>query len=144
MKIKSKLPNEQGQVLVWVVILLPLLIALTGLVFDGGLLWAQYRRARWSADGAAVAAASDIDQVLYRDQGQVRLTEQALYTAVYYARENDPDLRISTIYVLNNVIYVQGYVHVEPIFLGLFGVDGLTLNVRGRERPAWGISQEGE
>ena len=136
--------SERGQVLVWVVILLPLLIALTGLVFDGGLLWAQYRRARWAADGAAVAAASDIDLALYRDQGQVRLTEQALYTAMYYARENDPDLHVNTVYVLDNVIYVQGQVYVEPIFLGLFGVDGLTLDVRGRERPAWGIAQEGE
>ncbi len=136
--------SDRGQVLVWVAVLLPLLIALTGLVFDGGLLWTQYRRARWAADGAAVAAASDIDQVLYRDQGQVRLTEQALYTAVYYAHENDPGLYINTVYVLNNVIYVQGQVQVEPIFLGLFGVDGLTLNVRGQERPAWGITQEGE
>ncbi len=136
--------GEKGQVLVWVVILLPLLIALTGLVFDGGLLWAQYRRARWAADGAAVAAASDIDRALYRDQGQVRLTEQALYTAMYYARENDPDLHVNTVHVLDNVIYVQAQVHVEPIFLGLFGVDGFALNVRGRERPAWGIAQEGE
>ncbi|MEE8392578.1 MAG: pilus assembly protein TadG-related protein [Anaerolineae bacterium] len=143
-KERKQFQNQRGQVLVWVVILLPLLIALTGLVFDGGLLWAQYRRARWAADGAAVAAASDIDRALYRDLGQVKLTEQALYTAMYYASENDPDLRISTIYVLDNVIYVQGRVDVEPIFLGLFGVDGLTLDVRGRERPAWGITQEGE
>ena len=107
-------------------------------------MWAKFRRARWAADGAAVAAASDIDRELYRDQGMVRLTENALYTAVYYAHENDPNLHVHTLYVLDNVIYVQGQVHVETIFLGLFGVDGLTLNVRGQERPVWGIEREGE
>ena len=136
--------SERGQVLVWMVVLLPLLLALVGLVFDGGLMWAQFRRARWAADGAAVAAASDIDRELYRDQGMVRLTEQALYTAIYYARENDPNLSINSLYVLDNVIYVRGQVHVETVFLGLFGVDGFTLSVRGQERPVWGISREGE
>ncbi|MCP4538204.1 MAG: hypothetical protein GY832_13780 [Chloroflexi bacterium] len=136
--------SERGQVLVWMVVLLPLLLALLGLIFDGGLMWAKFRRARWAADGAAVAAASDIDLELYRDQGQIRLTEQALYTAIYYARENDPNLYINTIYVLDNVIYVQGHTRVETIFLGLFGVDGFTLSVRGQERPVWGISQKGE
>ena len=45
--------EEQGQAAVWLVILLPVLLALVGLVFDGGMLYAQYRRGRWAADGAA-------------------------------------------------------------------------------------------
>jgi len=136
--------GEQGQVLVWTVVLLPLLIVLTGLVFDGGLMWAQFRRARWAADGAAVAAASDLDRDLFAQTGRVMLTENALWTALHYARQNDPDLWITSIYVVDNVVHTEGYVHVDTIFLGMFGVDGFRLNVSGRERPAWGISREGE
>ena len=65
--------RETGQVLVWTVLLLPLLLALVGLVLDGGLLFVQWRRARWAADGAAVAAASEINPALYAQSGQVKL-----------------------------------------------------------------------
>jgi hypothetical protein len=136
--------SERGQVLVWMVFLLPLLLALVGLVFDGGLMWAQFRRARWAADGAAVAAASSIDMQLFLDTGQIYLTEDALYTAVYYAGQNHPGLHVSTVYVLDNVVHVQGWVQVDTVFLSLFGVGSVQLNVHGRERPVWGISQEGE
>jgi hypothetical protein len=126
------------------VLLLPLLMALVGLVFDGGLMWAQFRRARWAADGAAVAAASDMDQALFRDEGRVVLTENAIYTAIYYTHQNHPDVHITSVYVQDNVIHAQGWVWVEPVFLRLIGVEGMQLNVHGQERPAWGINQEGE
>ena len=115
-----------------------------GLVFDGGLMWAQFRRARWSADGAAVAAASDIDMQRFLDTGQVYLTGDALYTASHYAQLNHPGLHIATVYVLDNVVHVRGWAQADTVFLGLFGVGGLQLNVHGMERPVWGISQEGE
>jgi uncharacterized membrane protein len=143
-KAPARRERESGQVLAWAAILLPLLLALVGLVFDGGLMFAQFRRARWAADGAAVAAASEIDAELFAERGQVRLKPDAVGVAQAYGRQNDPDLHITGVHVANNVIYVQGWVQVEPIFLGLFGVGDLSLQVRGRERPAWGISEEGQ
>ncbi len=134
----------RGQVLAWTIVLLPLLLVLVGLVFDGGLLWVQFRKARWAADGAAVAAASAMDWSLFRETGEVQLTEDALYTALYYAEQNYAGMRVSMIHVQNNVIYVEGRFRVEPAFLGMFGVSGFDVNVRGKERPAWGISEEGE
>ncbi len=137
--------GERGQVLLWTVILLPLLIVLTGLVFDGGLMWSQFRRARWASDGAAVAAASDMDRDLFIETGQVALTDNALWTALYYARQNDPNLWITHVYVDDdNVIHTEGYADVETVFLGMFGVEGFRFTIHGRERPAWGISREGE
>lgn len=136
--------SESGQVLLWVVILLPLLLALTGLVFDGGLLWAQYRRARWAADGAAVAAASEIEPGLFLQGGKVRLGPDAVATAEWYARQNDPDLHVTAVYVQNNVVYVRGWVEARPVFLSLFGVGRVRLDVRGYERPAWGTTREGQ
>jgi hypothetical protein len=139
------LNDERGQVLAWTVILLPLLLALVGLVFDGGLLWVQFRQARWAADGAAVAAASEIDVAAFAREGQVVLHPEAPAVAGWYAQQNDPHLHITRVYVDDdNVVRVRGWVNVEPVFLSLFGVDGMKLNVRGQERPAWGISQEGQ
>lgn len=137
--------GEQGQVLVWTVVLLPLLLALLGLVFDGGLLWAQFRRARWAADGAAVAAASEMDPAVFREEGRVELEDEALDAAIYYARQNDPGLQIEEVYVIDRVVYVDGWVETQPVFLGLFGVERLRLTVHGRERPEWGaIEGEGQ
>lgn len=136
--------KEQGQVLAWVVVLLPLLLALVGLVFDGGLLWVQFRKAQWAVDSAAVAAASDIDRQLFGEHGQVVLTENAMNTAVYYAAQNYAGLHVDSVYVLHNTIYVRGWFQTRPAFLGLFGVSGFRVHVLGKERPAWGISHAGE
>ena len=136
--------RQRGQVILWIVIALPLLLALVGLVFDGGLLWIQFRRARWAADGAAVAAASEIDAALFQEKGRVALTEGASYTAYHYAVQNHPGLHITTIYVQDGQIYVQGWVDVEPVFLRMVGVPTLRLTVLGRERPAWGTTREGQ
>ena len=152
MKTQSKIENqkpeidrESGQVLVWTLVLLPLLLALVGLVFDGGLLWSQYRRGRWAADGAAVAAASEIDPALYAHTGQTKLDpNRAAATARKYALDNNPALTLSRVTVNGGQVQVAGTLRVRPAFLGLFGVGPLELMVRGEERPAWGISREGQ
>ena len=134
--------RERGQVLVWTLVLLPLLLALLGLVFDGGLLWVHFRKARWAADGAAVAAASEMDALEFRKTGKVVLGEEALTTAEHYARMNDEQLHITGVQVIDNVVYVRGWVTVEPVFLKVVGVGDVTFQIRGEERPAWGASVE--
>lgn len=142
---KSDCDHESGQVLVWTLVLLPLLLALVGLVFDGGLLWSQYRRGRWAADGAAVAAASEIDPALYARTGQTKLDpNRAVATARKYALDNNPALTLSSVTINGGQVQVAGTLRVRPAFLGLFGVGPLELAVRGEERPAWGISREGQ
>ncbi|MDR7427995.1 MAG: pilus assembly protein TadG-related protein [Armatimonadota bacterium] len=136
--------RQKGQVLAWVATLLPLLLALTGLIFDGGLLWVQYRRARWAADGAAVAAASEIDPELFRRSGKVVLGPQAVGVAQWYAWRNNPDLHLTAVYVQGNTVHVRGWVEVRPVFLSLFGVGPLRLPLIGYERPAWGATRKGQ
>lgn len=138
-------PSERGQVLVWTVVMLPLLLALIGLVFDGGLMFVQHRRARWAMDGAAVAAASELDAMHFAQTGQVRLNAgRASATAQRFAQLNHPNLHLNNVYVQGNVVFVQGWVSVKPVFLSLFGVREVRLQITGRERPAWGIAQHGE
>jgi Flp pilus assembly protein TadG len=137
--------NESGQVAVWLVILLPVLLALVGLVFDGGMLYAQYRRGRWAADGAAVAAANAIDPALYANAGQVKLDAGRVFgTAQKYAQDNDPALSLSGIAIVNNTVQVRGTLTLQPAFLSLFGLGPVTLRIAGQERPAWGITRAGQ
>jgi Flp pilus assembly protein TadG len=137
--------HEAGQVAVWLVILLPVLLALVGLVFDGGLLYAQYRRGRWAADGAAVAAANSIDPARYADTGQVELDSGLAYsTARKYALDNDPGLSLRSVTIADNVVQVRGTLTIRPSFLSLFGVGPVTLDISGQERPAWGITRTGQ
>ena len=137
--------DESGQAAVWLVILLPVLLALVGLVFDGGMLYAQYRRGRWAADGAAVAAANAIDPVRYANSGQVKLDSGLVYgTARRYAQSNDPALNLSGVSIVGNAVQVRGTLTIQPSFLSLFGVGPVTLNISGQERPAWGIARPGQ
>jgi Flp pilus assembly protein TadG len=137
--------DEKGQAAVWLVILLPVLLALVGLVFDGGMLYAQYRRGRWAADGAAVAAANAIDPVRYAESGQVKLDAGLVYgTARKYAQDNDPALSVSGVSIVGNAVQVRSTLTIRPSFLSLFGVGPVTLKITGQERPAWGISQQGQ
>ena len=139
------LSDESGQAAVWLIVLLPVLLGLVGLVFDGGMMYAQYRRARWAADGAAVAAANAIDPVLYTHTGQVKLDAGLAYgTARRYALENDPALNLGSVSLDNNTVRVRGTLQIQPSFLSLFGVGLMTLTISGQERPAWGIARQGQ
>ena len=140
----ARLPDERGQVLVWTLVLLPLLLVVVGLVLDGGLLFVQFRRARWAADGAAVAAASSIDPALYARTGRVTLDNVAIAAAMHYAQLNDADLHLTSVYVQANTIRVQGMVALHPTFLSLFGIGSVPVHVTGEETPNWGIATPGQ
>ncbi len=140
--------KEGGQALLWVAILLPLFLALVGLVFDGGLLWQQYMRARWAISAAGVAAASEIDPDVLARSGQLVLKPEALQTAASYARRNDPALRVTSVSIVTRqgrqYIRTRGWTQAETVFLQIFGVSSFRINVEATERPAWGIDGENQ
>lgn len=76
---KRLMTDQKGQQLVLVALLLPLLIAVLGLVLDVGVVFVRQRRVQSAADAAATAAG----MVLYH---QGRAT--AISTALYYAAQN--------------------------------------------------------
>lgn len=76
---KRLMTDQRGQQLVLVALLLPLLIAVLGLVLDIGVVLVRQRRIQTAADAAATAAG----MVLYH---QGRAT--AVDTALYYAAQN--------------------------------------------------------
>src|SRR5207302_10170033 len=52
--------KRSGKILVLFALLLPVLLGMTGLVIDGGMVLAAHRQARNAADAAALAAAKDL------------------------------------------------------------------------------------
>jgi len=58
--------RSPAQALVWFVLLLPLFVAIAGLVIDGGVLLTSHRQLQSVADGAARAGATRLDTALLR------------------------------------------------------------------------------
>jgi Flp pilus assembly protein TadG len=59
--------GESGQALAWVAVMLPLFLSAIGLSIDGGVIFAARREVQNAADGAARAAAAQIDLRAYRE-----------------------------------------------------------------------------
>jgi hypothetical protein len=81
--------ERAGKVLLTFVVLLPALLALCGLVIDGGVLMGTYRRAQHASDAAATAAARDL--VLGRSATQAEFKAEQII-----AGHNDfPDANVT-------------------------------------------------
>ena len=61
--------GESGQAIIWVALMLPLFLSAIGLSLDGGVVFAARRELQNAADGAARAAAAQIDVQTYRESG---------------------------------------------------------------------------
>jgi Flp pilus assembly protein TadG len=61
--------GESGQAIVWVAVMLPLFLSAIGLSIDGGVVFAARRELQNAADGAARAAAAQVDLRIYRETG---------------------------------------------------------------------------
>ena len=62
----ARRPSEDGQVLVLTVVVALALLAILGLVADGGLVVARHRELQGVADAAARAGAAQLDEASYR------------------------------------------------------------------------------
>jgi hypothetical protein len=62
----ARLLGEDGQILVLTLVVALALLAILGLVADGGLLFARHRELQAVADAAARAGAAQLDEATYR------------------------------------------------------------------------------
>jgi uncharacterized membrane protein len=137
------LPDEQGQVLVWLLILLPLLLLMAGILIEGGMMFRTYRLAQLAADAAAHAAAQELDTALYLRTGRVALTPAAAGVAQTIAATNTRgQVTCGQPRIWANRVELICRARLRPIVL--FRESAVEVTVRGRARPAWGISGEGE
>lgn len=138
-----RIPDERGQVLVWVLVLLPLLLLMAAILVEGGLMYRTYRLAQLAADAAAHAAAQEIDTALYLQTGRVALTANAATVAQSVASANTRgQVTCGTPQVWANRVELICQANLQPVIL--IGGPTVHVSVRGHARPAWGAMQEGE
>ena len=140
---RGRLPDEQGQVLVWVLVLLPLLLLMAALLIEGGLMYRTYRLAQMAADAAAHAAAQELDVALYMRTGRVALTPNAATVAQTIAVTNTRgQVTCGVPQVWANRVELICQADLHPVVL--IGGPTVHVHVRGRARPAWGATVENE
>jgi len=79
--VKAGYRRQRGQVIIWVVVMLPFFLAIIGLASDGGLVFEQRRELQALADGAARVGANQLDQAAYRADGVTALDPAAARAA---------------------------------------------------------------
>ena len=138
-----RLPGEEGQVLVWLLILLPLLLLMAGILIEGGMMFRTYRLAQLATDAAAHAAAQELDTALYLRTGRVALTPAAATVAQTITATNTRgQVTCGQPLIWADRVELVCRTHLRPIVL--FRESAVEVTVRGRARPAWGIAGEGE
>src|SRR5437764_11777902 len=82
--------KRSGKIVVLFALILPVLLGMTGLVIDGGMLLAAHRQARNAADAAALAAALDLLN------GKSLATAQATATTFVHSYNNLSKATVTT------------------------------------------------
>lgn len=135
--------GERGQVIVLVAIMLVGLVALVGLVSDGGLVFAQRRDLQNIADGAALAGAMQLDENAYRATGEVVLDESAAeQAATEYLAAEGGGLTYS-VTALPGGVEVAVSRRASTGFLRVLGIDGVDIGASARAEPRHGIASAG-
>ncbi|MER3401704.1 MAG: hypothetical protein C4313_11440 [Thermoflexus sp.] len=135
--------REQGQILVWVLLMLGVMGLLVGMIYEGGRMFRAWRRLRMAADAAAFAAAQWVDPDTFQASGRVVLRwPQAQRAAQEAAALNAPGAACATAYVnpLTGKVVVRCYGRIR----GLLLLGEIRLAARGEARPAFGARNEGE
>lgn len=148
-KVSKVVRGEQGQVLYQTALGLTALLVFVGLVVDGGLMLANYRRAQLAADTAAQAASHAVSiEVFWNTNAVVLAGEAARNRAEWIVEENGratdgrPLLVNPQVTVGPNRVRVVGQARLPTFFMRMFGVREVVVPVRSVAYPAYGIERE--
>ena len=132
--------DESGQAMVLVAIFLLGLVAVAGLVADGGMVLAQRRDLQNVADAAAAAGAMQLDESAYRASSgaDVLLDRSAAYAAAvsYLGVEAGLDYAVTAGSTRVDVAVSR---KAETAFLRVLGIDSVTINARAAAEPRHGV-----
>ena len=135
--------SEEGQILVLTVVVALALLAILGLVADGGLVLARHRELQGVADAAARAGAAQLDETSYRaSNGRIATLNptQARAAAGRYLRTVPftGQLRITA---SPTQVTIGLSEVVRPIIFSSVGIGPIRLAVHTVARPRTGIAQ---
>jgi len=135
--------GEDGQILVLTVVVALALLAILGLVADGGLVLARHRELQGVADAAARAGAAQLDEASYRASNGRTATlnpTQAQAAAGRYLRAVRFSGRANVTATPDQVTIGLSEV-VRPIIFNSVGIGPIQLAVHTVARPRTGIAQ---
>ena len=135
--------GEGGAVAPLVAVMLLGLLAMTALVIDGGLLFAERRDLQGLADGAARAGAMAVDEDVLRETGAVRLDPAAAQAAAErYLETTGVE---GTVQIDADTLSVTVDLHERrpTLMMGLLGVGTVDVAAHAVARPRVGIEEAG-
>jgi Flp pilus assembly protein TadG len=135
--------SEDGQILILTVVVALALLAILGLVADGGLMLARHRELQGLADAAARAGAAKLDEASYRASNGRTATlnpTQAQAAAGRYLRTVKFSGQANIVAIPSQVTIGLSEV-VRPIIFSSVGIGPIRLAVHAVARPRTGIAQ---
>jgi uncharacterized membrane protein len=135
--------REDGQILVLTVVMMLGLLAVLGLVADGGLVFARHRELQAVADAAARAGAAQLDEAVYRSSnGRTAQLDpaRARQAAHGYLQASGFDGHAEVSADPGSVTVTLHQAMRPPVF-GAFSGGDVQLEVRSLARPRTGIIQ---
>jgi Flp pilus assembly protein TadG len=134
--------RSRGQATIFLVMTLPLFLAVGGLALDAGHVYAQRTHLQSIADAAARAGAIQVDEAgLYsRGDGVVRLQPTAAReAAMYYAMYNGT--LAEDVQADEASVYVRMTQDVPTVFLRVVRVNSIQIRAEATARPRYGIDR---
>jgi len=134
--------RSRGQATIFLVLTLPLFLAVGGLALDAGHVFAQRTHLQSIADAAARAGAIQVDEAgLYsRGDGVVRLQPTAAReAAMYYAMYNGT--LAEDVQADEASVYVRMSQNVPTVFLRVVRVNSIQIRAEATARPRYGIDR---
>jgi Flp pilus assembly protein TadG len=130
--------RERGAIGAMVAVLAPPLIALLGLVYDGGLALEGRQRALDAAEQGARAAGNQCDPATLRNNSDCQVKDQGLAQQAANPFMVDGVTMVEPVGISNggHTVTVHTQVVVKTVFLGLFGVHEFRIQVAPRSATA--------
>lgn len=133
--------DDRGSASVMVALLLLGLAATSGLVADGGRVLAERRSLQNLADSAAAAGAMQLDVSAYRLPGARVSLDAAEARRQAEARLAGAPGISGAVAATRDAVRVRVERRVEPAFLGLIGLGGVTVSASAEAEPRAGVGQ---
>ena len=131
--------GERGQVTAFLAVFVVALLAVAGLVIDGGYTLAAKRRAMNEAEGAARAAAQAVTPGSLRQGNPVLDSSKATLAAENYLTKTG---HTGTIAIDGQRVSVTVSFAQPMLVLGLGGLGHVTVTGHGQARPVRGLTEE--
>jgi hypothetical protein len=134
--------DESGQVLPLVTVMMLGLLAMVGLVVDGGLLFAARRDLQATADAATRGGAAIMDEKVYRQSGGQR-AELDPEGAESAALRRLGGVEVVSIRASSDAVFIRIARSQPLLLLGLIGVGAVRVEAYSTARPRTGILAPG-